>query len=77
MLTIELRLCLVVASHLGDAMNGRRATVVEGDGMRPATGPASGVRPTAATLPGICKMSSRIPELSMPAQNARAKIPPR
>jgi len=77
MLTIELRLCLVVASHLGDAMNGRRATVVEGDGMRPAAGPASGVWPTAAMLPEICKISSRIPELSLPSQNALAKILPR
>ena len=77
MLTIELRLCLVVASRLGDAMNGRRATVVEGDGMRPGAGPASGVRPKAAILPEICKINSRIPELSMPAQNARANILPR
>jgi hypothetical protein len=67
MLTIELGLCLVVASHLGNAMNGRRATVVEGDGMRPAP---------AAILPEICKTSSRIPELSLPGQNALAKILP-
>jgi hypothetical protein len=77
MLTIELRLCLVVASHLGDATNGRKATVVEGDGMRPAAGPASGVRPAAATLPEICKINSRIPELNLPGQNALAKILPR
>ena len=77
MLTIEPHLCLVVASHLGDAMNGRRATVVEGDGMRPAAGPVSGVRPTAAIRPEICRISSRIPELSLPAQNALAKILPR
>jgi len=77
MLAIELRLRLAVASHVGDAMNGRRVTVVEGDGMRPAAGPASGVRPTAAILPEICKINSRIPELSLPGQNALAKILPR
>jgi len=61
-LTIELQLCLVLASALNDLKNARSATVAEDDGMKPVARPRLELRPPAPMPFGLREASSRIRE---------------
>jgi len=70
-LTIELQLCLVMASTLNDIRNAAKATATQGDGITRVARPARALQPPASMPAGLCAASSPIRESTVPARRAR------
>jgi len=70
-LTIELQLCLVVASTPNDQKNARKATAAEGDGIARVNSPGQGLQEPACIPYGLCAASSTVRNSSVPARRAR------